>query len=229
MQKKLRYPAFLFITMVAVLIAVYLFFIPQLDSFYDSFNIEGNQDAMNGIIAMIGITLALILALIFFAAYYLKFSKSRFQWLFKFPGTAKLATRLFSYYFAAQWLMFLETGLPLKESLAMIQTFEKIPMIRVLIAEFVGLLDAGEEIETAISTSGYFTPYFKLIMAHALKIGCAKPELVQFVKTELVGLNALVAATFKIFQSIFLLLIGIMIILLYLSILQPVFEMVQIL
>jgi type II secretory pathway component PulF len=229
LQKKLRYPAFLFMIMVVVLVAVYLFFIPQLDSFYESFNIDGNHTAMNSIVLIIGVALGLVAALIGLTVYYLKYCKERFRWLFQSRFVCKLTRKLFSYYFGAQWLMFIECGLALKETLSMIQAFEKVPLIRVLVAEMEARLESGEELEDVIAASNYFTPYFKLIMAHALKIGCVKPELAAFAKTELAALNTLVATAFKIFQSIFLLLIGSMIILLYLSILQPVFEMVNIL
>jgi type II secretory pathway component PulF len=75
----------------------------------------------------------------------------------------------------------------------------------------------------------YFTDYFKTVMSHALKIGCAPRELAQFTQMELENINQLVGNLFKGIQTGFLILIGSLIMVLYLSILQPVFEMVNIL
>jgi len=223
LSKKLRYPMFLLGTMFLVIGAIYLFFLPQLDSFYDSFNIEGDTSAIMGIVYVMGgflLTVALAAVLLF----YILHSRREQLGIFKL----RISQKLFSYYFASQWQMLLACGLPLKDSLETIINFERTPLIKRAITKLKMQLETGRELEAVIADSPYFTAYFKLLMSHALKIGCAPKELSQFTKVELESLNQLVTGLFKGIQTGFLILIGSMIMLLYLSILQPVFEMVNI-
>jgi len=224
LAKKLRYPLFLLGMMFLVLGAVYLFFLPQLDSFYESFNIEGDTGAIMGIITVLGIFLGVISLLALLILYFFR-TKKPHTGIFKL----RLVKKLFSYYFASQWQMLLACGLPLKSSLETIIHFEKTPLIRHAIQDLKSQLETGQDLEQVLTSSLYFTDYFKLVMSHALKIGCAPKELDQFTKSELESLNQMVTALFKGIQTGFLILIGCMIMLLYLSILQPVFEMVHIL
>lgn len=224
LAKKLRYPLFLLGMMFLVLGAIYLFFLPQLDTFYESFNIEGDTSAIMGIITVLGIFLGVVALLGATILYFFRSQRPHRQ-VFK----VNLVKKLFSYYFASQWQMLLACGLPLKTSLETIIHFEKTPIIRHAILELQAKLETGQELEKVLASSPYFTDYFKLIMGHALKIGCVPKELGLFTEAELKNLNQLVTLLFKGIQTGFLILIGSMIMLLYLSILQPVFEMVHIL
>ena len=65
-------------------------------------------------------------------------------------------------------------------------------------------------------------------MAHALTLGSIQAELAYYSHSEFKQLSALLSQSFKILQFSLLMLIGIIIILIYLSILQPVFQMIDI-
>ena len=224
LSKKLRYPLILLGIMLVVVSAVYLFFLPQLDSFYESFNIEGDTATLTGIILIMGSFLFLCALFAGTVLYVLRTSKD-VSAIFKY----RLAKRLFSYYFSSQWQMLLACGLPLKDSLHTLITFENTPLIRRAITQIKNELETGELLEDVIEKLPFFTEYFQMVMVHALKIGCVPFELAQFTKTELDYFNHLLGQLFKGIQTGFLVLIASMIIMLYLSILQPVFEMVHIL
>ena len=218
--------------MIVILASVYFFFFPQLDSFYNSFNIEGDQSLLNTILLILGIVLAFFVLIGCFAFLTLKWHGKRFQLkmkyiLFHCPLLRQLFQKVFSYYFSSQWLVFLNCGLPLKESLLMMRNFETIPMIQLIIYEFQTQLEAGVSLEDVFHQSPYFTPYFKLIMKHALQIGQVHTELGYYTKSELQMLTNMLNNTFKIIQFTFLMLIGFIIILIYLSLLHPVFQMAQ--
>lgn len=232
LNKKLRYPCFLFSLMIIILAGVYFFFFPQLETFYQSFNIEGDQSLLNQTFLMLGIILTLFMLLSLFVLLTLKWHHYQFQlkikfFLFRCPLLSRLLQKIFSYYFSSQWLVFLNCGLPLKESLLMMKQFETIPMIQLIIEEFQQQLEIGTPLEVVFHQSPYFTPYFKLIMKHALQIGQVQIELEHYSQGELHHLTSMLNNTFKIIQTTFLMLIGIIIILIYLSLLQPVFEMAQ--
>lgn len=79
LNKKLRYPASLFALMIVILASVYFFFFPQLDSFYQSFNIEGDQSLLNSILLFLGFSLIFFVLLGCLALILLKWQYQLFQ------------------------------------------------------------------------------------------------------------------------------------------------------
>ena len=73
-----------------------------------------------------------------------------------------------------------------------------------------------------------FTPYFRLIPIHSLRIGKLDQELKTFITMELTSLNTGITSLIKGVQGGLLALVGILIALLYLSILQPVFDLITV-
>ena len=233
MAKKMRYPLFLFSAVILVLTAISIFFIPRLDEFYMTFGIDNNQMAVGGIITILVITFTTITAFIGTTMLILKCQNVNFQiWLrnriFKIPGVKKITTRLFSYYFATQIEMFIGCGLTFKDSITTIQKFETLPLVKLIAKEIEMDFEAGESVEMLFRNKDCFTPYFRLIAMHALRIGKLDQELKTFVAMELKSLNASITGIIKGVQGGLLALVGALTALLYLSILQPVFDLITI-
>lgn len=233
MAKKMRYPLFLFATVILVLTVVAIFFLPRLDEFYTTFGIDNDQMAIGGIIIVLLIILFGITSLIMTALLILKVQNINFQIslrarIFRTPGIRKLASRLFSYYFATQVEMFIGCGLSFKESLISIQEFDTLPLVKLIAKEIERDALAGESLEMLFKNMDCFTPYFRLIAIHSLRIGKLDEELKNFVTMELANLNGSITSLIKAVQGGLLALVGILIALLYLSILQPVFDLITI-
>jgi len=233
MAKKMRYPLFLFGTVILVLTVVAIFFLPRLDEFYATFGIDNDQMAIGGIITVLLIMLFGLTSLIMAVLLILKFQNVNFQiWLrqriFRIPGLKKLTSRLFSYYFATQIEMFIGCGLSFKESLASIQEFDTLPLVKLIAKEIERDATAGETMEMLFRNMDCFTPYFRLITTHSLRIGKLDEELKNFVTMELANLNSSITGLIKGIQGGLLALVGVLIALLYLSILQPVFDLITI-
>lgn len=233
MAKKMRYPLFLFSTAILILTVVSIFFIPRLDEFYLTFGIDNDQLAVGGIITVLLVTLFGLTSFVATVLFILKCQNINFQvWLrskiFRVPGIRKLTTRLFSYYFATQIEMFIGCGLSFKESLSTIQQFDTLPLVKLIAKEIESDSLAGESVEMLFRYKDCFTPYFKLIAIHSLHIGKLDQELKTFVKMELASLNASITGLIKGVQGGLLALIGVLIAFLYLSILQPVFDLITI-
>lgn len=228
LSKKLRYPLFLFTLMIGILGIVYLFFFPQLEDFYQSFHIEGDPTLLNGVLLLLGGLLLLIFLLI--GSFFLILTSPHRcipHLLFHFPLLKSLSQHVFSYYFSSQWLIFLNCGLPLKESLFMMRSFENIPFVRHIIDELQQRLEKGISLGDLFEKSPYFTAYFKLIMKHALQLAKVHQELKTYSTEEFKRLTQHMNTLFKTIQFIFLALIGLIIVLIYLSLLQPVFQMAE--
>lgn len=234
LSKKIRYPLFLFILMIIILAAIFTIFMPKIESFYESFQLSNKHSLLPFIIALISSTLILFIVFGLFIFSILHLKQPRFQrkvktLLFKIPLIRSLLQRIFSYYYSSQWLIFLNCGLSLKDSLTMMIQFETIPLIRLMIEDLQSQFESGQNLSDTLKKSPYFTPYFKLTTAHALMLGSLTKELAYYNESEFKGLTALLNSSFKVIQFVFLLLIGIIIILVYLSILQPVFDMTHLL
>ena len=230
--KKIRYPLTLFALMSLILIVVFTLFIPKIKSFYQSFNLSGDSSLLQGVILIMIITFILLalLALLIFCILHIQhfgFQTRVKSLLFRIPLIRPLIQKIFSYYFSSQWLIFLNCGLSLKDSLNMMIQFETIPFIRLIIEDLHAQFEAGNSLSNTIQSSPYFTPYFKLTMSHALILGSLTSELNYYSASEFKTLSALLNNSFKVIQFSFLLLIGVIIILVYLSILQPVFDMMN--
>ena len=233
MAKRMRYPLFLFSTVIVVLTIVSIFFIPRLDEFYATFGIENNQMAVGGVIVillamLLGLTSLVLAVLLIIKCRNVYFQKWLRSWIFRIPVLKKGSTRLFSYYFATQIEMFIGCGLSFKDSISTIQKFDTLPLVKLIAEEIEQYSFAGESIEMLFRNRDCFTPYFRLIATHSLRIGKLDQELATFVEMELASLNTSIAGLIKGVQGGLLALVGILIALLYLSILQPVFDLITI-
>jgi len=233
MAKKLRYPLFLFSTVILVLTLVSIFFIPRLDEFYTTFGIENDQLVIGVIITILLVVFMILTTFVFMVLFILKCQNINFQtWLrckiFQIPMLKNLTKRLFTYYFSAQIEMFIGCGLSFKDSISTIQKFDTLPLVKLIAKEIEEDAHAGESIELLFRNKDCFTPYFKLIVTHSLRIGKLEQELKNFVAMELERLNTVIMVLLKGIQGGFLALVGLLIALLYLSILQPVFDLITI-
>lgn len=233
LAKKLRYPLFLFSMVMIVLVIVFMFFIPRLDDFYATFGVEDDHTAIIGIIATLSIVLVAFSGIFTVLLFIFKYNNDKFQkkcreLIFNIYGVRHLSARLFSYYFATQVEMFISCGLSFKDSIATIRRFETLPLVQVVIKEIEERVENGESTQQIIKECNCFTPYFRLITAHALRLGKLDVELKNFVEAELSHINMAITTFIKIFQGSFLAMTGGLIVMLYLSILQPVFELITI-
>ena len=233
MAKKMRYPLFLFSTVIVVLTVVSIFFVPRLDEFYATFGIENDQMAVGGVITILLIMLFGLTSMVSTIVLVIKCRNVTFQkwlrsWLFRIPMIKKITKRLFSYYFASQIEMFIGCGLSFKDSISTIQQFDTLPLVKLIAEEIEQYSFAGESLEMLFRNRDCFTPYFRLIATHSLRIGKLDQELKTFVAMELASLNTSITGLIKGVQGGLLALVGILIALLYLSILQPVFDLITI-
>ncbi|MCL1989339.1 MAG: type II secretion system F family protein [Defluviitaleaceae bacterium] len=231
--KKMRYPLFLFGIVMLVLTVVFLFFIPRLDAFYATFGVDHDQTAVGGMMMVLLVMLFGLTGLMVMILFVLKFQQMKFQiWLrgkiFRIPGLKKLTSRLFSYYFATQIEMFIGCGLSFKDSLATIQAFDTLPLVKLIAKEIEKDALSGASLEMLFQNRDCFTPYFKLIAIHSLRIGKLDEELKSFVSMELTSLNGSITGFIKGIQGGLLASVGVLIALLYLSILQPVFNLIAV-
>jgi len=232
-SKKMKYPIFLLVIIIFALSALMIFFLPQIDDFYQTFGIENNQSSIIYIIYfLIGIS-AFIAVIFTLLTFFLKFKSEKFQniirrYCFKIPLLKKIVTSIFSYYFASQIEMFISCGLSFKESLQSIQKYNSLPVVKIIASEVESEILQGRSLELILKEKDCFTPYFRLISLHALKIGNFETEIKNFVTKETVRIQGKIHGFIKAMQTILLILVGIIISMLYLSILQPVFDLINI-
>lgn len=231
--KKMRYPLFLMSAIIFVLATVGVFFLPRLDEFYLAFGIENDNMAIGSIIWVLAMVFVAACFLVLGVIVTLKCHNKNFQrflrkWGFKIPVVSRVTMKIFTYYFATQLEMFISCGLSFKESLGVIQEFDTMPIMKLIAWEIEYEAAMGASIDDLLLRMDCFTNYFKLIMVHSLRIGKLDIELKRFAKAEMKRLNDIVATGIKLVQGSLMGLVGILIALLYISILQPVFDLISI-
>ena len=233
-MQHLRYPLQLFGLTLLAIFGILIFFIPQIEQFYQTLHLEQETSYFNSIIGVILCLLACVFCFLFMAlitryatSHRLLYHLNSFYFLT--PALNRASQTLASYYFASQWLLFLNCGSSFKETLESMAEFEDVPFIKHTILTLLIPLSAGHSLESVIQDSHLFTPYFKLIVNHGLALGCFESTLTHFQTEQFTSIRHRFSQLFKGIQLIFLLCIGLMIIFLYLSLLQPVFDMMQLL
>ncbi len=229
--KKMIYPAQLFVLTGVGIGGLLVFFMPQLEQFYLSLNLTPNTQYLNAIFITLGTLFLLICGGVSGLFLTLKLSKpthlKRLYQIYTSACCQRVTQTAFSYYYATQWLLFLNCGSSFKETLQTMSQFESIPLIKHSIDSMLRALFEGENLSDVIQSSPLFTSYFKLIVEHGLAVGNLEIALTRYQKEQFTHLNHVMNQLFKGLQFILLLAVGLIIIFIYLSILQPVFDLMQ--
>ena len=222
-KKELRYPLQLLGLCGVALVLFVWFFLPRLTLFYTSMNLEMNTTAFDliGIILMSLISLLSGSFLILFCLLTKKTKSFLASPLFRFFQP------LSSYYYAMQWQLFLSCGQSFKETLTSMKQFERHALISHGLDTLLQPLQNGQPLQTVINDSNLFTPYFKQVVCYGLELGQLERLLERFLTQQTSLMQRHISTFLKLLQTSALLLVGSLIILIYLSILQPVFDLLQ--
>ena len=222
-KKELRYPLQLLVLCAIALMAFVYFFLPQLNSFYSSMNLQMNTTTFD-LIIMILTGLMTLLSGCFLIFFWLL--KRKAQFLLS-SSCCRFLQPFFSYYYGMQWQLFLSCGQSFKETLNNMKQFEKNTLILLGLDTLLQPLENGQSLQAVINTSNLFTPYFKQIVCHGLELGQLDVLLNRFLTQQTIIMQRYISAFLKGLQTSALLFVGTLIILIYLSILQPVFDLLQ--
>lgn len=235
LTKLLRYPFFLLVTVGIILTIVYFVISPQFEQLYQSMNIETSFFSIFLIVVFSGLKwLGFFAAGIFIAlfSYYIfvfrkKSVEERMILLIKVPFIKRLFMILHSYFFSLQLSNLLKGGMSTLESLKVFQNQDLLPFFKVEGNHLINKLSAGEQLHTIIEKRGFYEKELSLVILHGQANGQLSRELYTYSQLIIDKLESSIIKVMSIIQPVIYAFIGIVILFVYLSMLLPMYKMME--
>lgn len=229
----IRYPMLLLILVFIMLLFVHVILVPQFLQLFHHMNLE--MDALLSTFFTL-LNYAPVLPLFFFgatlfllASYHMFYKKmkptKRIQLLFKFPLIRTYLSLHYSHYFAEQLSNLLSSGLTINEALSVFERQNYHPYFQTKASEFRSRLIEGEKLEDLVGKEIVFVKGLELIIMHGQNNGRLPLELLQYSRILLGRLEEHVEKLLAKIQPLLLLGVGAFVMILYLSIFIPMFQL----
>ncbi|MDF0727791.1 competence type IV pilus assembly protein ComGB [Cytobacillus sp. S13-E01] len=234
-KKILRYPLFLVFFVGCMFILVERFLLPQFQQLYTSMNLDSSffVNALSYFSTFIKLLLyGIISSCIFLLTFYfLKFKNLtaviQMKLVMKVPLLNRLIVLLNSHFFSVQLSNLLKGGLSIYES---ITAFEEQNHSRFFREEAVVIkeqLSGGERLDWIIGSRNYFEKELALVILHGHSHGSLDKELYHYSQFTLERLDGKISSFLKICQPILFTSIGLIIVFMYLTIMLPMFKLIN--
>lgn len=228
LKSLLSYPAFLMIFMIGMLVAMRLFLLPQMQSMVNT------EDSLAHLaVLFIRFSPHLIIANGFLLLSFIVFIKIYQQQqsvirtaslLTSFPMLGELFRQFYSYRFAREWSSLLNSGLSMQSIVSIMQEEQTTSMMQ----EMGWLLEKGllqgRSIPEIVQELSFFNDEFPAVIRHGQKIGNLADSLSVYADQCLGHLNERIQNIFQYIQPILFILIALLIVIIYGSMLFPMFS-----
>ncbi|MBP0724496.1 type II secretion system F family protein [Bacillus sp. RG28] len=234
-QKILAYPICLLLFLGCILYFFKQFIIPQYEILFTSFQTSQNAFALKYIKVISNapqyIAFSLIALSVFIGVVYLlnrhRSPVQRMEVLIKIPLFSKFLRILNTYEFSMQLSSLLEAGLPLLEALKILQQND----IRTFLKEkskiiYQHLLN-GDSIQEVLQNDNCFEKELTLVITHGMQNSSLDNELKEYSKLLVNYIEEYLKKSLSILQPVLLCVIALLIISLYLSLLLPMFQIMN--
>lgn len=231
----IRYPIFLSGLLMVILLVVQTIVAPQFTHLFDSMQTDASFFLFLLTIVFQGIKWVLIimviltiLMLVGYWSYVRKMPPIKQQLLFlKIPLVSK-ALRLFhSYYFSLQLSNLLRGGLSVFECLTLFQEQSLLPFYKEEATIMIEQLKTGQTLDRIISNQPFFEKELAAVIFHGQTVGHLARELYTYSRFLLEKMEEKFIKMTSFIQPTIFICIGIFILVVYLSILLPMYEMME--
>lgn len=233
-KKMLRYPLFLVSSVIMLLSFVYHFLLPQFVHLYSSMNIKPTL-IMQFLVNLPDFTniffLVILFLLLFFSlSYYLYFRKQtasrKMNFFLMFPTIKTFLVLKNTQYFALQLSTLLKGGLSIFDSLSVFEEQHHLSFFKEEATRIKRLLVGGEEFHHTIVRKCY-EQEFSTVVLHGQTNGNLGQELEDYSEFLTEKIEDFYKTCTSIIQPILLIGLGGFVITLYLSIMLPLFQMID--
>lgn len=233
--KILRYPIFLILTVSFILSIVQAVITPQFEQLYDSMNIEPSFFSTTLLVifaCLKWLGIASVISIAFMTIYYLliyrkKSVETQMKQVQKIPILRKVVSMLHSYFFALQLSNLLRGGLSTFDSLKIFEKQTILPFFKTEADYLISKLKTGEQLHTIIKNRGYYEPELSLVILHGQANGQLARELYMYSQLLLEKLENQAVKTMTIIQPVIYAFVGIIVLFVYLSMLLPMYKMME--
>ncbi|MBE6183764.1 competence type IV pilus assembly protein ComGB [Heyndrickxia ginsengihumi] len=233
--KLLRYPILLLIILFIVVSLLKTILLPQFESIYESLNYTPTKQLQLFLYLMqhipnyflYFILLFIIMFLTFFSYIYRKSPIERARWLSKIPFYNFYYKHYNSQFLAREWSFLLKSGFSIHEILLLMESQHFRPLLRDTAKELHHQLLLGKTISEAFTNIVFIEKQFVILIRHGEKNGKLDQELFYYSQISLKRMEEHIHTIFQIIQPIIFMIIGIFLIAIYMSILFPMFQMID--
>jgi competence protein ComGB len=235
LKKAIFYPAFLFLMTNILFLFVEQTLLPQYFSLYDSMGLEVN--VFTKVVATFGtmlpritvfFLLTIILLLIVYFFYFIKLPiLNQRKFLLKIPFISPTIRLVQTQYFTLQLGYLLSGGLSVHESLQLFESAPRNFFYRDISIIINGRLKRGEDLPQILKQLNFFEKELPIVVNHGQTNGRLERELLFFSKSCLIKLEERIEKSLKHMQPILYGVIAILVISMYLSIMIPMFRLLN--
>ena len=230
--KTLRYPLFLTLTLICLIMVFNALVIPQFENIYTSSNIKMDLQtiilikSLYYIPKIISIIFLLILICIGYTFYTIKYKPNLFlKSLLYIPKVRNYSKLYFSYRFSMELSLFLMSGFSLKTALEVMVEEDYDYYLKLFSKDILNELDQGIGFEDAIGKIKYFDKSMRKFVSHGKNNGLIDKELKLFSELMLDTFLTSLDKNLKKLQPILFGILAVVIVGLYMVILLPIFNM----
>ena len=230
--KTLRYPLFLTLTLICLIMVFNALVIPQFENIYTSSNIKMDLQtiilikSLYYIPKIISIIFLLILICIGYTFYTIKYKPNLFlKSLLYIPKVRNYSKLYFSYRFSMELSLFLMSGFSLKTALEVMVEEYYDYYLTLFSKDILNELDQGIGFEDAIGKIKYFDKSMRKFVSHGKNNGLIDKELKLFSELMLDTFLTSLDKNLKKLQPILFGILAVVIVGLYMVILLPIFNM----
>lgn len=235
LKKAIFYPAFLFFMTNILFLFVERTLLPQYFNLYDSMGLEVN--VFTKVVSAFGTMLPRITAffllsiVLLLIVYFIYFSKlpilNQRKYLIKIPFIGPSIRLIQTQYFTLQLGYLLSGGLSVHESLQLFESDPRNLFYRDISFIINGRLKRGEDLPQILMQLNFFEKELPIVVNHGQTNGKLERELLFFSKSCLIKLEERVEKSLKHLQPILYGVIAILVISMYLSIMIPMFRLLN--
>lgn len=235
MKKVLQYPLFLFFTIGILLYISQSVIAPQFQQIYHSMNIKPSILTeilfiiFEGTKIFIGLILLLLIAgSIFHISYFKKLPpQEKMRIAIKIPLWKKFVILINSYYFSLQLSNLLKGGLSIYESLTVFENQNLLPFYRDEASWFIEHLKKGERFEGLVERNSFYEKEMTQVIGHGQANGNLARELYTYSQFVLERLEGKLMKWIMMIQPAAYLAVGVTVLLMYLSMILPMYHMME--
>jgi competence protein ComGB len=234
-KKATFYPVFLFFMTNIIFLFVKQTLLPQYFSLYESMGLEVN--VFTKVVAAFGtmlprvttfLLISIVLLLLVYFFYFIKLPiLTQRQILLKLPLIGSYIRLIQTQYFTLQLGYLLSGGLSVHESLQLFETAPRNLFYRDVSIVINGRLKRGEDLPLILMKLNFFEKELPIVVNHGQTNGKLERELLFFSKSCLIKLEDKMEKSLKHIQPILYGIIAILVISMYLSIMIPMFRLIN--
>ncbi|AOZ90052.1 competence protein ComGB [Bacillus xiamenensis] len=234
-KRMLRYPVFLIFTVLVVLLLVQQMIIPQFSLLYSSMDTRmswliqgmfGLFQILHAFLMIIG-CMCICLAGYYYVFFRKKSTLEKLRVMSRLPVLYKGMQLMHTYLFSLQLSGLLQAGLSLFESLQAFKQQSYLPFLQEISEQMIGELRKGESMEHQISRSPFFEKHFAAVIKHGEASGMLARELYTYSHFLLESAELKIEKWVSWLQPIIYGLTALLILIVYLSILLPMYQLME--